>query len=106
MKDEVQSVRLGKAGRVRCADDAGLDGSLDDFFPVDAASIVTDLDYDLVALVISVERHRTLGWLSGADALGRRFNPVIYGVADKMGQRFGQHVEDALIEIGVLAAQD
>src|SRR5437016_7006450 len=106
MKDQVQSVRLGKAGRVRGADDTGLDGLLDHFFPIDAASVITDLDHDLVSLMISIERHRTLGRLSGADALFRRFNSMVDSVAYQMSQWFRQHVEDALIEIGVLAAQD
>src|SRR5581483_11249680 len=104
-KDQVESVAFSQGGRIGGADDPGFNRFADYFLAVDSASIIADLDYDLVALMISIELHGALGRLSGADALLRRFNSVVYGIPHQVGQRLGQHIEDALIQIGVLAAQ-
>ena len=44
--------------------------------------------------------------LAGGDALLGRFEAVVDGVADHVGQRIGQLVDDGLVDLGVLALGD
>ncbi len=45
------------------------------------------------------------GGLAGGDAVFRRLQPVIHRVADHMGQRISQFLDDRLVDLGVLALE-
>ena len=49
--------------------------------------------------------NRAARGFAGSDAFIGRFDSVIHGVANQMGQRFSQRVKNALVEIRVLAGE-
>src|SRR5260370_27976208 len=103
MEDQVQSFLFAQQSCVGLGDEITRNRFGYYFVAIDPATVIGDFDYDLVPLVVGLEAHRSLSRLAGADTLGRRLNAMIHTVADEMGQRFGEHIEDALIEIGVLS---
>ncbi len=84
---------------------AALHGLLANLREVDAAAIVANFDDDLRALVIRVEINRAARGFAGGDAVFGAFDAVIDGVAHDVHQRLGERVENALVEIGVLAGE-
>jgi len=53
--------------------------------------------------MIGIEKNGAASGLSGVEALAGRLDAVIDGVADKVRERFREGIEDAFVEIGVLA---
>ena len=76
-----------------------------DLVAVNPAAIVGDFNHHLIALMVGLHTDSALCRLAGGGPLGGRFDAVIHGVADEVGQRLAQNVENALIEVGVFAAQ-
>ena len=68
---------------------------------VEAASVVGDFDDDVAALMPSGEPQRALLRLAGGAALVRHFDAVVGRVADHVGQRVLDHIEDLPVELGV-----
>ena len=52
--------------------------------------------------MVGIQRHRALGGFAGADPVCWRFNPMVNRITHQVVQRLCQHVENALVEIGVL----
>src|SRR5438270_5742874 len=77
-----------------------------DLFGIDPAAIIPDLDNDLIALVVGIEPDGSPGWLSRTSPLCCVFNAMSDAVAYQMGQWFGDGVQQALIQIGILTAHD
>ena len=71
---------------------------------VHSATVVADLDHHLVTLVEGMQADCALVGFAGGASRRRGFDAVIHGIADQVNQRFGKRVEQALVEIGFLAA--
>ena len=52
------------------------------------------------------EPHGSFGGLAGGDAILRAFKPVVDGVAQHVGDGFGQALDHGLVDLGVLAGGD
>ncbi len=76
--------------------------------PVDreTAAVVADLDDDMAAFVIGVERDLAGFRFARAAALLRPFQAVVGGIAHHVGQRVLDHLQDLAIQLGVLADHD
>src|ERR1700722_11863223 len=72
---------------------------------IDAAAVVPNFDDDLRALMVCVEINRAACGFAGGDAIFGAFDAVIDGVAHDVHQRLGERIENALVEIGVLAGE-
>jgi len=72
---------------------------------INAPAIVTDFDNNLRALVISIEIDRAASWLAGGQTFISGLNAMVHGVANQMHERFSKGIENALIEICVLAGK-
>src|SRR6202035_192499 len=72
---------------------------------VDAATVVGNFDDDLVPLVIGVQPDDALRRLPKFLALFSRLDAVTHRVAHEMGERFGDGIENSLVEVGVLSAE-
>ena len=106
LEDEIESVAVADAGGLLGADDALRDRLLDDHREIDAVAIIADLDDHLVALMIGVEADGSFGRFTGGSALQRRLDAVIDGVAQQVHHGLGQRVQNALVEVGILALDD
>ena len=97
------------ASLIRAASSVEYNSQLDrlgaDFLHIDAAPIVTDLDHHLIALMQGMQPDLSSRWLAQTPALLRRFNAVTDCIANQMGERFGNRVENALVEVGFLSAE-
>ena len=82
------------------------DRLLDDHREIDAVAVIADLDDHLVALMIGIEADGSFGRFTGGSALQRRLDPVIDGVAQQVHHGLGQRVQNALVEVGILALDD
>ena len=72
---------------------------------IDAAAVIAHFDDDLGALMIGVEIDRAARGLAGGDAFFGVLDAVVDGVANEVHQRLGERVENALVEISVLAGE-
>src|SRR6266446_8626795 len=72
---------------------------------IDAPAIVADFNNDLGALMKSVEIDSASRRLAGCQTLIRLLDTMINRVADEMHERFGKRVQNALVEVGVLARE-
>ena len=81
------------------------DGNLAQPRLVDAATVVTDLDDHGRAGGARRDAHGGLGRLAGLQPSGRRFTAVVDGVGDQVPQRVGDGVEDARVQLDVLAGE-
>ena len=73
---------------------------------VDAAAVVLDLDHDVVALLVGVQRDRARGRLADFGAALRRLDAVIDGVADHVHERIAELFDDQLVDLGLGAGDD
>ena len=106
LEDEIEGVAVADPGGLLGAEDGLGDSLLDDHREIDAVAVIADLDDHLVALVIGIEADGSFGRFTGGSALQRRLNPVIDGVAQQVHHGLGQSVQNALVEIGILALDD
>ena len=70
---------------------------------IDAAAIVADFDDDLRALMVGVEINRAARGLARGEAFVGGLDAVVDGVAHEMHQRLAERIENAFVEISVLA---
>jgi hypothetical protein len=75
----------------------------DDFFPIEAAAIVADFDYDLAGPLLGFQKQPRRRMLSVPFALRRLFNAVIQRVAHHVHQRIGQFFDDGPVELDMVA---
>ncbi len=94
---------IGEASGFFELDDAAVNSVFANIVEIDAAAIVADLDDDLSALMIGVERNGATSGLSSAKALVGGLDAVINGVADEVSERLGERVQDAFVEVGVFS---
>ncbi len=87
-------------------DQALLDGLGDELLAIQTAAVVANLDNDAVALVEGVERDLPDLRLARGAALVRRLDAVIDRVADHVHEWIGDLLNDVLVELGLLAADD
>src|SRR2546423_216633 len=92
---------LGEFFRRRQPEFDGLGANLLD---IDAASVVADFHDYLIPMVVGIQPNCSLRALAELAAFFRRLNAVADGVADQMGQRLGNGVQDSLIQIGIMSA--
>ena len=83
-----------------------VDGDLLDALAVDAGAVVGDLDQDAARAVLGRQPHHALSRLAGGDALVRPLEPVVDRVANHVGQRVGEALDDGLVDLGHLALGD
>ena len=70
---------------------------------IHAAAVVAHFDDDLRALMKGIEINGAARGLAGSEALIGRLDAVIDGVAHEVHERFGERIQNALVEIGVLS---
>ncbi len=104
-EDEIQNVCFAEPVGLFRLQETSFDGSVLDFLGIDAAPIVTDLDDDLIALVVGLETDGSMSWLAATSTFVGAFNTVSDRVSNQMRHRFGDGVEQALVQGGVLAIQ-
>src|SRR4029077_7923736 len=102
-EDEVQCFRLGQARRFFHGRHSQFDRFAANLLRVDAPAIVANLDHHLIALVIGIQPDLPSRWLALTPALLSRFDSVSYRVPIQMRQWFGDGVENAFIEVGLLS---
>ena len=90
-------------GGIRLLDHAIGDGFLDQLFSVDAATVVLDIDEDLVAGLTRGHAEQSNLALAGLPAIGRFFDAMIDGVPDNVGQRIADHLDHFAIQLDVAA---
>src|SRR5215469_558917 len=102
---ENQLKRLGlvQSRRFIAGHESAFYGTLDNLFAVQAATVIGNFDYDLVALVVCIQPNRAARRLFSGDALRRRLDSVIGGIAYDVRERLGERVEDAFVEVRILA---
>src|SRR5579872_3414937 len=105
-EDEIESLGFGETRGLFGGGKTEFDGFGTDFLRVDAAAIVGDFDDNLVAVVVRVEADASMRRLAQLAALFGGLNAVAHGVAHEMRQRFGDRVENAFVEVGLLPAED
>ena len=100
-EDEFVDLRFRHLLQIGLGDEVVRDRLGLDALGVQPAAVVGDADDDVAAFVIGGEPDGALLRLAGGDALGRRFQPVIGGVAHHMGERILDQVEHLAVEFGV-----
>src|SRR5581483_1585794 len=106
LEDVFEHLGFAKPRGFFCPDQSNFDSFGAYFAYIDAATIVADSHNHLIAVMISIELDCALGWLAGLNAFLGRLNSVSHRVTDHVGQRFCDGVEDALVEVRVLSADD
>src|SRR5207248_7380245 len=86
-------------------DQAALQGPAADALGVQSPAVVADLDVDLAALVEGAQGQLPRGRLARAGPLGGRLQPVVDGVADEVGQRVADRLEDRAVQLRVASLQ-
>jgi hypothetical protein len=100
---QVDKVAVGHPGGLVGGDQVGSDRLVPDPLRVDPSPVVGDLDDDLAPLVGRVQYKPALRRLAGGRPLGRRLDPVVDGVADHVGERIPDGLDDRLVQLGLLA---
>ena len=106
LQDQIQRLGPGQAGCLLGFQQSLGQGALPDFFRINASPVVEDLDDHLVALVISAQPQGSLRPLAGAHALRGRLDAMADRIAHQVGQRLGDRIQNALVEIGLPAPDD
>ena len=75
------------------------------FLYIHTAPVVADFDYNLIALMMSIQAYRPVRRFAGHAALFGRFDAVADGIAHHVGERLGDSIENSFIEVGVLSAE-
>src|SRR5205807_4516818 len=101
-ENQIHNVLLVEALDFFCFDNSLFDGAGANDGQVDAAAVIADFHHHLGALMIGVQINGAPGRLSRREAFFGRANTVIHRVADKMHERLGESVENALVEVGRL----
>ena len=70
---------------------------------IDAGAVVADLDDDAAAAMLGGKPDRALLGLARGQPIGRRFDAVIDRIADDMGQRIAEPLDDRPIDLGGFA---
>ena len=104
-EDEVQGLAFGQARRFFRRHHSQFERFGANFLGVDAAAIVADLDHHLIALVIGIQLDLSPRRLAQAPAFLGRFNAVADRVPHQMRQGFGDGVENAFVEVGLLTGE-
>src|SRR5919108_1343561 len=101
-ENQIEGVLLVQALCFFGFDDSLFDSARANESQVDATAIVADFDDDLRALMIGIEVNGAARGLSNGQAFIGGTHAMIYSVADKMHERLGESVEDALVKVSVL----
>ncbi len=72
--------------------------------PRNALPVIGNLDHDAAAAMFGAEEDRALPGLAAGQPLLRQFNAMVERVAQQMGQRIGELLDDGLVDFGSLAA--
>src|SRR5690606_18858321 len=73
---------------------------------VETLAVVGDLDHDVPALMRGAELERSGARLSGADPRVRLLDAVVDRVPDHVRQRIDELLDDALVELRLLALEN
>src|SRR5580692_7870427 len=102
LENQVESFGVRKALSFVSFQNSFFHGQRANLREVDAPAVIAYLDYHLRALVISVQINRAASGLAGGDALFGMLHAVIDGVSNQVHKWFGERVENALVEVGIL----
>src|SRR5579862_4137883 len=78
------------------------DGFGFDFLNINSRAIVGDFNDNLIAVMIRSELDGSTRRLPVSDSLFGALNAMTDGIADEMGHRLGNDIEQTLVEIGLL----
>src|SRR5207244_1050846 len=104
-KYEIQGFHVAQPRGLLGCDQPHLDGFGPNSGRVDTPSIVSDFQNDLVALMVGVQLENSFGTLAHPLPLFRGFDAMADGIAYHVGKRFGNRVQDALVQVGFLSSQ-
>src|ERR1700726_3502357 len=105
LENQVHDFEIGETLNLGSFNNSLFHCVLANLYEVDAAAIVAHFDHNLRALVVRVQVNRAAGRLICGDALLGIFHAVIDGIAHEVHQRLGKRIENAFIEIRVLAGE-
>ena len=100
-EDEIVDLVVGQR-RIR-TDQPLLARLLEHALGIDAGAVVADLDDDPAAAMLGAEVDRALFVLAGGQAVGRRLDAVVDRVADDVGQRIAEPLDDRTVDLGRFA---
>src|SRR6266481_9517784 len=98
MEDELQYLPLCHQTQCIGCDQTELQRLGSKFGFVNAVSIVRDLNDDLVALVIGIQSNGATCGFPVCYTVLWEFDPMVNCITYKMCERFGQHIQYALIK--------
>ena len=99
-EDVLLNLLLGHRGELGLGREAVRENLLANAVGGNAAAIIADLDHDVAADMMRMERDRAGVRLAGRGAVGRAFDAVVGAIADHMGERVFDHLEHLTIELG------
>ena len=102
-EDELRGAGGVDGGRVAGLDEAALDGLAGHARGVDAAPVVADVDHDPASGLARGDGEAPARRLARGDALLRRLEAVVEGVADEVHERVADGVDDGPVQLGLLA---
>ncbi len=102
-EDQPPDVLVAHGGGAFRGDQALFERLVAQFDRIDAGAVVADFDVHLAAFVVGAHRQAAFLGLAGGAADRRKFDAVVDGVADQMGQRVFHRLDQAFVEFGFLA---
>ena len=103
-EDQCKNFSFSQPVRFVRGEKAFLHGLGFDFVRVNAGPVVGNFHDNLIAVVIRSEMDGSARRLSVSHPLFGALDAMTDGIADQVGQRFGDNIEKTLVQIGLLAA--
>ena len=104
-EDEVQDLVARHGGALGGGDEAGGDGLGGDPFLVQPAPVVGEHDRDRIARLPRGNRQQSDLALALLQARVRRFDPVVDGIADDVGERIADRLDHLAVEFDIAAVK-
>src|SRR5260221_14584851 len=105
LKNQIGNFRVEQAAHFFGLHQPLLDGFFANAIEIQAMAIIANFDDHLGALVKRIQENRAASAFAGGDTVFAGFDAVIDGIANQVSHGFGEGVENALIEVGVLSGE-
>ena len=102
-EDQVEDLALGQACSLFWGDHAAVDSLLPNAVAVQPRTVVADLDVDLSAFMEGPQNEAPGRVFPCLDPGFRKLDPMVDGIANQMGQRVLDGLDDGFVEFGLFA---